>query len=339
MPANLSPEYKAAEAAFRSAREPQDRLHWLREMLRTIPKHKGTDHLQADIKTRIKQLTEELAGPKKGAAHGGPVTAVHPEGAAQVALIGPPNVGKSALHAGLTGSHAHVGPYPFTTLYPQPGMLPFEDTLFQLLDLPPVSPEHPAPWLGNALQQADACLLVVDLSDPLCVDQMTTLHEGLSERRVHLSARWTRSALRAEQEALADPFALLLPTLLLANKADIIPGLADELGVFRELTGLDYPVLLVSAEAGAGLAEIGPWLFRELEIVRVYTKVPGRPPEQERPFTLRRGDCVGDVAGLVHRDFTQSFKFARMWRRGRKNVLQVGRDHPVEDGDLLELHV
>ena len=125
MPANLSPEFKAAEAEFRKARAPADRLRWLREMLRVIPKHKGTDHLQGDIKTRIKQLTEELAGPRKGGAHTGPVTSIHPEGAAQVVLIGPPNAGKSALHGRLTGSHANVGSYPFTTQYPQPGMLPF----------------------------------------------------------------------------------------------------------------------------------------------------------------------------------------------------------------------
>ena len=66
MPANLTPDYKAAEAAFRKARDPQERLGCLREMLRMIPKHKGTDHLQGDIKRRIKELSEELERPKKG---------------------------------------------------------------------------------------------------------------------------------------------------------------------------------------------------------------------------------------------------------------------------------
>ena len=104
MPANLSPEYKKAEQAFRSARDEQERLARLKEMLRTIPKHKGTEHLQADIKSRVKQLTEELSGPKKGATRSGPVHSVRSEGAAQIALIGPPNSGKSTLHSKLTGS-------------------------------------------------------------------------------------------------------------------------------------------------------------------------------------------------------------------------------------------
>ncbi len=338
MPANLSPEYKAAEAEFRKARDPEERLRWLREMLRTIPKHKGTDHLQGDIKTRIKQLTEELAGPKKGAAHTGPVTSIRPEGAAQIALIGPPNAGKSALHARLTGSHAHVGPYPFTTQHPQPGMLPFEDALFQLLDLPPVSPEYPVPWLGNSVQQADACLLVVDLTEPQCVDQVAALHSLLREKRIHFSRHWPAEGA-GDEGVTDDPFAVVLPTLLLANKADLIPEVDEELAVFRELTGLDYPALAVSAETGEGLPEIGPRLFRWLDIVRVYTKAPGRPADQERPFTLRRGGTVEDVARLVHKDLAQSLKYARRWPKGDTHVFNIGRDHPVEDGDLLELHI
>ena len=133
MPANLTPEYKVAEAAFRKAREPKERLELLREMLRVIPKHKGTDHLQADIKHRIKELSEELEGSAKGgAARSGPALVIRPEGAAQIALLGPPNAGKSSLHARLTGSHAQVAAFPFTTQFPQPGMMPYEDIFIEL---------------------------------------------------------------------------------------------------------------------------------------------------------------------------------------------------------------
>src|SRR3989338_8364814 len=156
MPANLTPEYRAAEAAFRKARDPRERLEWLREMLRVVPKHKGTDHLQGDIKRRIKELSEEIERPRKGGAHGGPALVLHPEGAAQIALLGPPNAGKSSLHARLTGSGAHVAPYPFTTGYPEPGMMPHEDIRFQLVDLPAVSPERPVAWLPGPPPAAGA---------------------------------------------------------------------------------------------------------------------------------------------------------------------------------------
>src|SRR5438105_5219658 len=183
MPANLSPEYKAAEAAFRKTRDPRERLEHLREMLRTIPKHKGTEHLQADIKARIKELAEELEGAKKGAAHGGPAIVIRPEGAAQIALIGPPNSGKSSLHARLTGSHVPVAPYPFTTQYPEPGMMVYEDIHFELVDLPAIAPEHPIPWIAATLQTVDACLLVVDLGDAACVEQVQAVHAVLADKR------------------------------------------------------------------------------------------------------------------------------------------------------------
>src|SRR5688500_1026995 len=190
MPTNVTPEYKAAEAEFRKAGTPEARLECLREMLRTIPKHKGTEHLQAELKTKVKELTEALAGPRKGGARTGPPTVVHAEGAAQVALLGPPNSGKSSLHDRLTGSAAPVGPFPFTTQFPQPGMLPFEDIYFQLVDLPPVSAQHLPPWLANTLQPAAAALLVVDLGDPGCVEQVDELHRLLSPARVTLPGSW-----------------------------------------------------------------------------------------------------------------------------------------------------
>lgn len=333
MPANLTPDYRAAEAAFRKARDPVERLECLREMLRVMPKHKGTDHLQGDIKRRIKELSEEVERPRTGGARGGPALVIRPEGAAQVALVGPPNVGKSALHARLTGSGATAAPYPFTTQYPEPGMLPHEDIRLQLVDLPAVSPEHPRPWLGSALQTADAALLVVDLEDPACVERVDAVHAELRERRVTLTDRW-----EPDTEGDDDPFARRLPTLLLANKADRLADAEAELRAFLEVAGLRYPALAVSAITGHGLGEVGPWLFGHLGIARVYTKAPGQPPNRDRPFTLRRGQTVEDVARLVHKDIARSLRYARVWGRSGFGGQQVGREHPVADGDVVELH-
>ena len=243
MPTNVTPDYKKAEAEFRAARTTEGRLAGLREMLRTLPKHKGTEHLQAELKTRVKELTEALAGPRKGGARTGPPTVLHTEGAAQVALLGPPNSGKSSLHARLTGSHAEVGPFPFTTQFPQPGMLPFEDINFQLVDLPPVSAQHFPPWLPSTLQPAAAALLIVDLGDPDCVEQVDELHRLLAPAHVTLTGSWERSVAGEED----DPFAIVLPTLLVATKADQLANPEDELATFRDLTGYPYPALSVSA--------------------------------------------------------------------------------------------
>jgi ribosome-interacting GTPase 1 len=332
MPANLTPEYKAAEAAFRKARDPRERLQWLREMLRVIPKHKGTDHLQGDIKRRLRELSEELERPKRGGARTGPALMIRPEGAAQIVLIGPPNVGKSALHARLTGSEAQVAPYPFTTQYPEPGMMPHEDVAFQLVDLPAVAPEHPVPWLANTLQTADAGLLIVDISDPACIERSEAVQTVLRAWRVTLTHRWETGG---ESE---DPFALQVPTLLVANKADGLANADAELRAFLEVTGLRYPALAVSATTGQGLGDIGPWLFTHLGIVRVYTKAPGRAPRQDRPFTLRRGQTVEEVARLVHKDLARSLKYARVWGKSAVDGHHVGREYPLADGDMVELH-
>jgi ribosome-interacting GTPase 1 len=342
MAANLSPEYKDAQAAYRKAREPAERLECLREMLRTLPKHKGTEHIQADIRTRIKELTEELSVPKKGGARGGPSVAVRPEGAAQVALIGPPNAGKSALHARLTGSHAVVGPYPFATKFPVPGMLPHEDIHFQLVDLPPVSADYMEPWLPNTLQSADAALLVLDLGDPDCVEQLEAIRRRLEEKRVRLleprAAEADAGGRGSLDEGLDDPFGAHLPTALVASKSDRLPDAAAELETFRQLAGVRYPARAASAETGHGLAEIGPLLFGMLEVVRVYGKTPGHAPDRSRPFTLRHGGTVRDVAVLVHRGLAGQLKFARVWGSGKFDGEQVSADHRVRDGDIVELH-
>jgi len=340
MPTNVSPEYKKAEDAYRRAREPKERLDCLRDMLRTIPKHKGTDHLQADIKTRIKQLSEELSGPKKGGRRGGPSLVVRPEGAAQICLVGPPNAGKSHLHTELTGSHSDIGPYPYTTHLPVPGMLPFEDIHFQLVDLPPVSDDFMEPWFVNALQPADGVLLVIDVSDPECLEQVPTVIERLAEKKIFLRSGWPGldGTPAADTEDEDDPFSLSLPTLLIANKSDLDPD-PGEVETLEELLGLRYPALTVSAKTGDGLDALGAFLFRALEIVRVYTKTPGKPADNDKPFTVRRGGTVLDVARLVHKDIAEGLKFARMWGNEVFDGQQVGPDHIVVDGDLVELHV
>ena len=181
---------------------------------------------------------------------------------------------------------------------------------------------------------------VVDLAEPSCVEQLEDVHSTLRTRRVALSERW--DALSTAQQAIttdeADPFALRLPTLLLANKADRIADIDAELEAFRDLSGIRYPMLAVSATTGHGLGELGALLFAYLGTVRVYTKQPGHPPEKTRPFTLRRGETVRDVARLVHKDLERSVRYARVWGHSGFDGQQVGLEHVLDDRDVVELH-
>jgi ribosome-interacting GTPase 1 len=351
MPANLSPEYKKAEQAFRAAHEARERLVCLKEMLRTIPKHKGTEHIQADIKSRMRQLTDELNTPHKGPTRSGTTHTVSREGAAQICLIGPPNSGKSSLHAILTGSKTEIGPFPYTTREPLPGMLPFEDIAFQLVDLPPISAERMEPWIAELLQSADAAWLVVDLADPACAEHLLSIRAQLVQRRIILNDHWPNLSVGAHSalpsytkvfdalgaDNVPDPFRVQLPTLLVANKSDLDTD-PEEVQALEELTGARFPAIACSAKTGHGLDHFARFLFEALQIKRVYTKPPGQPPDRNRPFTVCRGGTVLDVARLVHQDVASRFKFARLWGSGAFDGQQVGPDHLVADGDVVELH-
>lgn len=314
MPANLSPEYLEAEREYREARTPAEKIAALERMLATIPKHKGTEKLQADIKRRLSQTRKE-AQQKKGGAHATPFYQVEREGAGQVVLVGPPNAGKSQLVARLTNARPEVAEYPFTTRMPTPGMMNFEDVQIQLVDLPPIAPEFTESWLPQVLRYANLGVLVVDVNDPAVLDQIDYIEQRLDGWRVRR------------------------PALLVANKADL-PGARENFAALEELVGERYSCLLISAETGEGLDRFARAVFDALELVRVYTKAPGRKPDLTAPFIARRGDTVVDVARMVHKDFAEKLKFARLYRLdGDRDGIMVERTYLVQDRDILEFHI
>ncbi len=218
-------------------------------------------------------------------------------------------------------------------------MLPFEDIHLQLVDLPPVSGDFMEPWLVNALQPTDGVLLVVDVSDPECLEQIPVTLDRLAEKKVVLTAAWPGlKSNEPKTDRDDDPFRLELPTVLIANKSDLDPD-PEEVEILEELLGLRFPALTMSAKSGDGLDALGPRLFRALQIVRVYTKTPGKSADTDKPFTVRSGGTVHDVACLVHKDIASDLKFARIWGTEVFDGQQVGPDHPVSDGDLVELHL
>jgi hypothetical protein len=224
-------------------------------------------------------------------------------------------------------------------------MLPFEDVAFQLVDLPPISTERMEPWLAGLLQTADAAWLVVDLADPACAEQLLAIRGELAKRKITLTDAWPAldshldapTTQRDAAEELPDPFRVHLPTVLIANKSDLDPD-PEEASVLEELTGVRFPAITTSAQSGHGLDELARFLFTALGVVRVYTKLPGKPAERTRPFTVRRGETVLDVARLVHHDVARTLKFARLWGSAAFEGQQVGPEHRVSDGDVLELH-
>jgi len=331
MPANLTPQYLEAERRFRQATTPDEQLEALEAMMATIPKHKGTEHMRADIRRRMAKVRTEAARGRRSAAKGPTWHHVPREGAGQVALVGAPNAGKSALLAALTNANPVVAPYPFATRTPLPGMVPYEDINIQLVDLPPIAPETAEPWLFALIRQADGALLVADLADDdllVSMDRMMTL---TAEGRVEFARGRGQTGTT--------------PALLVATKYDA-PDAAVRLELLREAYGARFDVLPVSAQAGEGFDGLKRALFNLLGVIRVYTKAPGRRADKSVPFVFRRGITVEEAAVVVHKDFGERLKYARVWGspgsvgRGSRTYegQMVQREHVLEDGDVLELH-
>ena len=313
MPANLTPEYLSAEQDYRRAQTHQEKMAALERMLSSLPKHKGTEKLYADLKRKLSQARKEAQ--KKGGSHAAPFWQVKREGAGQVALAGPPNSGKSSLVRALTHAQPEVADYPFTTHAPAPGMMRFENVQIQLVDLPAASPEFHEPWLPQVLRPADFSALVIDPNDP----------DVLGETEFLLG--------------LLDSWRIASPRILVGNKIDL-DGARENFTAIQDLYPGRFRCVGVSAETGENLDGFARAIFDSLGIVRVYTKPPGKKADLSAPYVLRRGQTVLDAAAHVHRDFAEHLKFARLFHASREmEGRMVERSHVVEDEDILEFHV
>lgn len=328
MPANLTPQYLEAEAEYRKAKSPDEKLEALRKMWIELPKHKGTDKLQADLKTKMSDAREAVETKKSG-KKGGVSYKVPRQGAGQIAFVGPPNAGKSKLLTRLTRATPEVAPYPFTTREPHVGMMEFEDVRVQLIDLPPITADFLEGYVTSLVRAADAAALFVDLGDDDAPFAAETVVDRLKE---------SKTLLVGEKDyANEDVTVEYVKTLVVANKTDA-DGAADRLDIVREMFANRYPIHVVSAETGAGLPELRAALFGFLEQIRVYTKQPGKPPDMTAPFTVPIGSVVSDVAEQVHKELAEKLKSARVWGKGVHDGQTVGRDHVVHDKDIVELH-
>ncbi len=313
MPANLPPQYFEAERNFRQAKSPAEKIAALEEMLAIMPKHKGTDKLRAELRQRIAKLTQ-AAGKKLATQRASMV--IPREGAGQVAIIGPPNSGKSQLVSTITNASPAIAEYPYTTQSTTPGMMEFKNIKVQLIDTPPLSSQPVPWWLPPILRRADALVAVVDLSEaPL--KQMEILTSQLEQMRLAIG-----------QNA---------KVLIAANKVDL-DNTRQNYAALKNRYEQQLPVIAISAREGTGLEELKRKIYEVLDIIRVYTKTPGKKPDFDDPIILGRGSTLADAAAAVHKDFQARLKYARIWGSGKHDGLMVKRDHTLEDEDVIELH-
>jgi ribosome-interacting GTPase 1 len=328
MPTNLPAEYYTAEERYRAAATPQEKIQTLEELISTVPKHKGTDKLRADLRKRLSKL-KESSGSRKGASRHVSAFQIDKEGAAQIAVIGSTNVGKSALVTALTNASPEVSPAPYTTWSPTPGMMALEGAQIQLIDTPPLDREYVEPDLLDLIRRADLLLLVVDLQG-YPIEQAESTVDLLLENRI----------VPESQRKLVEPDEPVIykPLIIVANKVDDA-GHDEDFEVLCELLGASWLLLPFSAENGRYMDQLKQTVFGHLRVIRVYSKPPGREPDLDVPFVMRQGDTVEELARKVHRDFYHNLKSARVWGSGRFDGQVVSRDHVLENGDIVELRM
>ena len=325
MPANLTPQYFEAEKRYRGAETIEERVEALREMLAVMPKHKGTDGLRAELRTRIAKLSKEAVKAQATARRGGAYH-IPREGAGQITLVGLPNVGKSRLVSAVTEASVEVADYPFTTKIPQLGMMRFENVQIQLVDMPPITDQDARPWFASVLRSSDALFLVVDLADDP-VRQTVDILAELEKFRVGLAGN-----PNASEQVLFEKKAIIV-----GSKRDM-----DSSGInyakLRARYEKEAAVLSISAEEGIGLEELRKEAFDILEVVRIHTKIPGTQADMNDPMIMDRGSTVEGAAEAVHKDLRRGLKFALIWGSGKFAGQRVKRDHVLKDGDIIELH-
>jgi hypothetical protein len=329
MAVNLTPQYLEAEAEYKRAQTAEDRLECLKKMWALVPKHKASEKLQAELKTKISDTREEVEREKKHPKKVGVSYKIPRQGAGQVMLLGGPNAGKSRLLTRLTRATPEVAPYPFTTREPHAGMMEWEDVRVQLIDTPPITADYLEAYVSSMVRAADASVLMLDLGD----DDGPFAAETVIER---LAA--VKTVLVGQVPAdIPDPTIHHGKTLLVANKSEL-PGGADRLEIVREMFGQRFTIHVLDAESGRGLEEVRTAIYRMLNVIRVYSKRPGKPADMQSPFTCPAGSTVAQMAELVHRDFADKLKSARIWGTGVFDGQTVTRDHVLQDKDVVELH-
>lgn len=330
MPANLTQEYYAAEQEYRRARTPMEKLEGLQAMLRAIPKHKGTDHMQADLKKRISQAKRDSQKKSAKAVHS---LYVKPEGIGQVFLVGSPNSGKSTLLDALTNARPEVAAYPFTTSMYQPGMMRYIDVWIQLVDMPAISDQAPLPWIPSVVRYGHAALFVLSLAS----DDLLTEAEEVTAR---LESGKVVLARCGEPAGMFDNGIASLKTLMVLTHSKA-PDAMDRLELLEELLEDGYEKIFVDAiEDPDSLDILRKRTYDLLGKVRVYTKQPSKPPDMKDPFVIRLGTTLEGLAGRIHKDIRARLRYARVWSQDESmfDGQRVAKDYVMQEGDVVEIH-
>ncbi len=325
MPANLPPNYYAAEKRLRQESDPEAKVKILKEMLAIMPKHKGTDHLQGEIKKKISKFSS-LSQKKSATKQTVSLDNIPREGVGQVSLVGLPNSGKSSIINHFTNAKSSVADYPFSTFKPVQGMMQYEDINIQLIDLPPISLEYDEQYVYNIIRLSDLVIVLIDLSVDNSEADYKLINNLLNKHNVFLKKNGDRRPQGVE-----------------AYKTSLIAGTKCEKGNFSpddvdKIIDENLPSICLSLKDGIGIKQFKEMVFNRLKIIRIYTKTPGQKKDIGKPYILLKGANVYDAAEAIHKELAVNMKYARIWGSDKYDGQRVEREYILNDSDIIEIH-
>jgi ribosome-interacting GTPase 1 len=318
MPANLPQIYHKIEGRLKFAATSEEKIYILKEMLAVMPKHKGTDGLRAELNSKIAKLKKEAK--KKPLARRLDMNYVPKMGIAQVVLMGAPNSGKSTVLSKLTNAEPEVASYPFTTQKPDVGMVEFENVQIQLVDTPPLYENFHPPWLFALGRSSDVIIGLVDGSKANPLKELDSLLSRLEQGLIFLESKdyYTGDELMKKNG------------FIIISRSD-----DKDLEPLRKKFGGRLNFL--SFERDSDIEALKKKIYNSLNLIRIYTKPPGKEADFTEPVVLRKGATVLDAAYEIHKDFADKMKYTKLWR-GDKNPRQVGPEEVLMEGDVVEFH-
>jgi small GTP-binding protein len=329
MPANLPPQYFEVEKKLKNTSNPAEKIKIMEELLSIIPKHKGTEKLQALYKSKISKLKAQSQKKTATARHES-LHHIEKSGAGQVVLIGPPNSGKSMLIKSLTNAEPEVADYPFTTHKPYPAMMKYENVQVQLIDTPPITRDYMEAWHAEIIKNADTVLLIIDTTSQDPIEDIMTIQEVLREKKISLVPESNETNQEKNQ--------FMKKCMIILNKAET-KNTADIEQQIKEFIEPVFTPIFCSTVQNRNLDLLREKIFKSLNVLRVYSKIPGKKPSYDDPFVFEHGSSVMDMAKAVHKDFAQNLKYARIWGKKKYEGQKVNKEYKLQDGDVIELHL
>ncbi len=300
MPINAGYEYFNAEKAYLEAKTLDEKIKKLEELIKTAPKHKSSENLLKELRTRLKKLEEKKEKSKKSGKS--TKKSIRKEGF-QCILLGLPNSGKSSLLAKITNAAPKISPYPFATSYPELGTMDYQGVKAQIIDLPSIGSEALDQGLINT---ADCIILVIEsLIDLEKISPYLTKAQGSQ--------------------------------IITINKSDLLSQ-EQQRKLEATLKSKKLNALIISTITNQNLEQLKQKIFEQMHVIRIYTKEPGKPISNI-PLVSKENSTVKDVAESILKGLSNKIKETRITGPSSKFPNQkVGLSHILKDKDIIEFH-